>query len=351
MSELEVTHDARAATALRESLSAGGVRLGMGTAPIGNLYNEVGADHALRALQAAYARGIRHFDTAPYYGHGLAEQRLGQYLAQTRHEDVVISTKVGRRIEADERGCALTRDGFAVRGTRAVFDYSTDGIERSFDASLQRLGVDHIHGLFLHDIGRQTHGERHPDVLRMALEQALPAMARLREQGVVDWIGVGVNEVEVCQELIPQFDLDCIMLAGRYTLFEQRDALALLQLAHDRDVRIMAAGPYNSGLLADSSKPGSMYNYQPADPAVRDRADVIYDICRGLDVDVGAAALQFPLAHPAVCHVVAGMRSDTEAQSAIERSLQHLPNELWTELKAAGIVDPSAPVPNGEKTP
>lgn len=319
--------------------------LGFGTAPVGNLYAEVGEAEARDALERALRLGVRYFDTAPFYGHGLAERRLGRAFAGSQRDGFAVSTKVGRRIESDPaRGETIT-DGFAVHGSRAVFDYSRDGVRRSFEASLQRLGLDRVDLLFLHDIGRLTHGENHPQLLRQALDEALPAMAELRAQGAVGAIGIGVNEVEVCMEMMPRFDLDCIMLAGRYTLFEQASALPMLDEARRRGVRVIVAGPYNSGLLGDPHGPGSTYNYLPADRDTLERARIIYAICAEEGVDVGAAALQFPLAHPAVCAVVAGIRNVMEVESALARSSQRLPTRIWPRLRGAGIIAAAAPTP------
>jgi D-threo-aldose 1-dehydrogenase len=319
--------------------------LGFGTAPIGNLYAEVGEDEARNALERALRLGVRYFDSAPFYGHGLAERRLGRALAGSRRDGFAVSTKVGRRIESDPTRSEMITDGFAVHGSRAVFDYSRDGVLRSFEASLERLGLDRVDLLFLHDVGRLTHGDNHPEMLRQALEAALPAMAGLRDQGVVGAIGIGVNEVEVCRELMPRFDLDCIMLAGRYTLFEQASVLPMLDEAHRRGVKVVVAGPYNSGLLGDPHGPGSTYNYAPADSDTLERARRIYAICAEEGVDVGAAALQFPAVHPAVCAVVAGMRNVMEVESALARSSQRLPARIWLRLRGAGIIDAVAPVP------
>ncbi|HKV65757.1 MAG TPA: aldo/keto reductase, partial [Rhodanobacteraceae bacterium] len=297
------------------------------------------------ALERALRLGVRYFDTAPFYGHGLAERRLGRALAGSRRDDFAVSTKVGRRIEPDPARSETMTDGFAVRGSRAVFDYSRDGVLRSFESSLERLGLDRVDLLFLHDVGRVTHGDNHPQMLRQALEEALPAMAGLRAQGAVDAIGIGVNEIEICMEVMPRFDLDCIMLAGRYTLFEQASALPLLDEAHRRGVKVIVAGPYNSGLLGDPHGPGSTYNYSPADADTLERARRIYAICAEEGVDVGAVALQFPAVHPAVCAVVAGMRNVMEVESALARSSQRLPARIWPRLRGAGIIDTGAPVP------
>lgn len=320
--------------------------LGFGTAPLGNLYATVPDDEAQAALEYAFGHGVRYFDTAPYYGHGLAETRLGRALRGVPRDRYLVSTKVGRRIETDATQRTPVVDGFAVQGSRAVFDYSRDGVRRSFASSVERLGISHVDVLLLHDVGRLTHGEHHAQMLRQALDEALPAMAALRDDGAVDAIGIGVNEVEVCMELMPRSDLDCIMLAGRYTLFEQTSALALLNEAEERHVRIIAAGPYNSGLLGSSSGPGKMYNYEPANLATLVRARDIYAICAEAGVDASAAALQFPFGHPAVAAVVAGMRSVTEVRTALARIKQAIPSIAWQRLRARGIVAADAPLPH-----
>lgn len=337
--------DAGRAAARRVNVSD----LGFGTAPIGNLYAEVGEAEARAALRRALQLGIRYFDTAPYYGHGLAERRLGQALAGAPRDSFTISTKVGRRIEPDASVRGALTDGFAIQGSRAVFDYTRDGVMRSFEASLRRLVVDRVEILLLHDVGRVTHGERHPRMLRQALDEALPAMAELRDAGAVDAIGIGVNEVEVCLELMPRFDLDCIMLAGRYTLFEQVAALDLLAEAQRRGLRVIVAGPYNSGLLGDPRGPGDTYDYAAADAKALVRAREIYAVCADAGVDVGAAALQFPLAHPAVAAVVAGMRNVLEVEIAVTRSLRRVSAQVWPRLVAAGIIAADAPVPAAER--
>ena len=319
--------------------------LGFGAAPLGNLYAEVGEDDARATLAAARQRGIRYFDTAPYYGHGLSERRLGDVFAAWPREDFAVSTKVGRLIETDASQNTRVNDGFAVSGSRAVFDYSRDGVRRSFEASQRRLRVERIDILLLHDIGRLTHGERHSTTLMQALDEALPEMARLREDGLVGAIGLGVNEQAVCLEILPRFPLDCIMLAGRYTLMEQHASQELMREAQQRNVKILVAGPYNSGLLGDARGPGATYNYAPADAATLARAEEIYAACADAGVDVGAAALQFPLAHPAVATVVAGMRSVEEVESAAARRDAAIPAELWRRLREAGILSSDAAVP------
>ncbi|KAB7772789.1 aldo/keto reductase [Xanthomonas sp. LMG 12462] len=318
--------------------------LGFGAAPIGNLYAEVDDAVALAAVADAYAAGIRHFDTAPYYGYGLSEQRLGQGLRGLPRASYTLSTKVGRCVY-DDAAAAPGREGFAVAGRRAEFDYSRDGVLRAFESSLQRLGTDHIDVLLLHDIGRLTHGERHPAMLRQALDEALPTMAALKAQGACRAIGIGVNEEDVAVELMPLFPLDCVMLAGRYTLLEQHAAQRIMAQALQRQVGILVAGPYSSGLLSDARGPGETYNYAPVDPATLQHAQRLFAACAAHGVDVGAAALQFPLAHPAVSAVVAGMRTPVEVASAATRLRAAIPAALWQQLRDDDLLRAPVPTP------
>ncbi|WP_394687470.1 aldo/keto reductase [uncultured Xanthomonas sp.] len=318
--------------------------LGFGAAPIGNLYAEVDDAVALAAVADAYAAGIRHFDTAPYYGYGLSEQRLGQGLRGLPRASYTLSTKVGRCVY-DDAEAAPGRDGFAVAGRRAEFDYSRDGVLRAFESSLQRLGTDHIDVLLLHDIGRLTHGERHPAMLRQALDEALPTMAALKAQGACRAIGIGVNEEDVAVELMPLFPLDCVMLAGRYTLLEQHAAQRIMAQALQRQIGILVAGPYSSGLLSDARGPGETYNYAPVDPATLQHAQRLFAACAAHGVDVGAAALQFPLAHPAVSAVVAGMRTPAEVASAATRLRAAIPAALWQQLRDDDLLRAPVPTP------
>ncbi|NHF67823.1 aldo/keto reductase [Xanthomonas hortorum] len=318
--------------------------LGFGAAPIGNLYTEVDEGDALAAVAGAFEAGIRHFDTAPYYGYGLSEARLGRGLAGVPRDAYTLSTKVGRCIY-DDAQAAAGRDGFAVAGRRAAFDYSGDGVRRAFASSLERLGTDYIDVLLLHDIGSLTHGDNHATVLRQALEEALPAMAALKAAGACGAIGLGVNEQEVALEVLPRFPLDCVMLAGRYTLLEQHGARALLDQAQQRNVAILSAGPYSSGLLSDARGPGATYNYAPVDTATLQHAQRLYAACAAFDVDIGAVALQFPLAHPAVTTVVAGMRTVAEVQSAATRLQTPIPPALWQRLRDDGLLAADMPTP------
>lgn len=318
--------------------------LGFGAAAIGNLYTAVTDEAAGAAVEEAYRLGIRLFDTAPHYGYGLSEQRLGHALASLHADDALISTKVGRLIVPGAQG-ESSDDGFAVSGRRAVFDYSRSGVVRSFESSLRRLRRGSVDILLLHDVGRETHGERHEEMLKLALDEALPAMAQLKASGACRAIGIGVNEQQACLDVLTRFDLDCILLAGRYTLLEQDAAATVLAEAARRGVGILVGGPFNSGLLANPEAPGATYNYRSADEETLQRARDIYALCAAEGVDVGAAALQFPLAHPAVVSVIAGMRSPAEVSSAVARSRAPIPASLWRKLREAGLLTVGAPTP------
>lgn len=318
--------------------------LAFGGAPVGNLYTGMTDDAAHETITHAWRSGIRHFDTAPYYGYGLSETRIGDALSGVERASYTLSTKVGRLIDIDadrrDRG-----DGFAVDGHRAHFNYTRDGVLRSLESSIKRLRTERIDLLLLHDIGELTHGERHANVLAQALDEALPAMAELRDQGLVGAIGLGVNEEAVCLEVMQRFPLDAVMLAGRYTLFEQVHSKAVMAKAQADGVAVLVAGPYNSGLLGSDAGPGDTYDYAPAPPAIRARAQRFYDLCARTDAHVGAAALQFPLAHPAVAKVVCGLRSTSEVDSAVERIRATVPAATWAALVEEGLLDGRVPTP------
>jgi D-threo-aldose 1-dehydrogenase len=319
-------------------------QIGFGGAAIGNLYTEVHDEAAEAAVWFAFEQGIRYFDTAPYYGYGLSEERLGRALSAFAEGEVRISTKVGRQI-SEAAVHSQADDGFAVAGWCAHFDYSRDGVLRSFESSLRRLRRQTVDTLLVHDVGRDTHGERHEVVLRQVLDESLPTLCNLRSTGACRAIGIGVNEIAVCLDLISRADIDVILIAGRYTLLENEAALELLDVARRRGVEVIIGGPYNSGLLATADRPGATYNYRAAEATVVNRAQRIYDVCAAHGVDVGAAALQFPLAHPAVKSVIIGMRTTDEVRSAIDRTLARIPAPLWAALRGAGLIHPAAATP------
>jgi D-threo-aldose 1-dehydrogenase len=322
--------------------------LGFGGAAIGNLYRVLGDDDAGSAVSASFAAGVRYFDTAPFYGFGLSELRLGTALRGAQPA-AVISTKVGRRLVAtgpqDEN---LGRECyFSPRPFAPVFDYGYDSVMQSHGESLERLGVPRVDILLCHDIGRMTHGEQHAARLREFIEGGYRAMRELRDSGAVRAIGLGVNEWQVCVELLEQVQLDCILLAGRYTLLEQPALEMLLPMCESRGVSIICGGPFNSGILAAGSQAGarSHYNYQAPPAAVIDRVRALEAACAEFAVPLQAAALQFPLGHPAVASVVAGCANAAESRNCVAMFTHPIPGGFWAALRQRELVDPRAPLP------
>ncbi len=326
-------------------------RLGFGAAPIGNLYRACPEAEALGAVEAARSAGIAYFDTAPHYGFGLSERRLGQGLAGA--DQAVVSTKVGRRLEAiDPMDAAGTRHGFAdAPALEPVFDYSYDGVMRSFEASLERLGRGSVDILWAHDLGKVTHGHEDSKRWQEFMSGGYRAMAELREAGVVKAIGLGANEWQVCARALSEGEFDGFLLAGRYTLLEQGALDEFLPLCARRGASVVLGGPFNSGILATGVKgPGPHhYNYEPAPAEVIERVGRIERICAEHRVPMAAAALQFPAAHPQVGTVLAGLASAAEVTRAVELMNWPLPAALWETLREADLIHPDAPVPHSSE--
>ncbi|MFD1034715.1 aldo/keto reductase [Sphingomonas hankookensis] len=323
-------------------------RLGFGGAAIGNLYRPVGDDAARATIDAAWGRGIRRFDTAPHYGFGLSERRLGDALADLDPDgDAILSTKVGRVLRpVPDRDLAVERQGFvSPEPVESAFDYSRDGILRSFDASRDRLRRDRIDLLLAHDLGAMTHGADHAAQMATFLDGGYLAMRALRDAGAVGAIGVGVNEIAVCEELLTQVELDAILLAGRYTLLEQDALDTLLPRCAALGVEVIVGGPYNSGILASGTGPDARYNYETPPADVTRRVDAIASICARYAVPMAAAALQFPMAHPAVAAVIPGMADATELAQAVTLATLPIPPALWADLIDAGLIRADAPIP------
>lgn len=311
----------------RTNLSA----LGFGAAQLGNLNRETTDAESSAAVEAAFAAGVTYFDTAPHYGLGLSERRLGNALQTVPRESFVLSTKVGRLlVDSPETGNRLDSEGFLVPADRRrVWDFSADGVKRSLDASLERLGLDRIDVVYLHD------PDDHQD---QAIREALPALLELRDQGVIGAVGAGMNQSAMLAEFIRAHDVDIVMVAGRLTLLDQGALADLMPLAHDRGVGVVAAGVYNSGLLSSPEvRPDAQFDYAPASPEIRARAERLADICRDYGVDLPSAAVQYPLRHPAVVSAVIGMRTVSHVESTLERYRTPIPDELWAELDAAGL--------------
>jgi len=326
-------------------------RLGFGAASVGNLYRAVSDDDARATVQAAWEAGIRYYDTAPHYGFGLSEKRLGAALADLGvAADAIISTKVGRRLDPVAAGTDLTRPRQAFvtpEPYQSVFDYGYDAVMRSYENSRARLRRDRIDILYVHDIGRMAHGDDHPRRFSELMDGGYRALRELRDGGVVGAIGLGVNETAVCEEVMAVGEIDVVLLAGRYTLLEQAALETFLPLCERRGVRIVLGGPYNSGILARGVRRGGdvHYDYQPAPPAITARVGAIEDLCAVHGVPLAAAALQFPLAHSQVASVIPGMGSPAHVAQAVALMDCAVPSALWRDLKDHGLIRADAPIP------
>jgi D-threo-aldose 1-dehydrogenase len=306
--------------------------LAFGGAPLGNLYAPIAEATADATVDAAWEHGIRSFDTAPLYGHGLSERRLGRILRERPRAEYALSTKVGRLL-APGRG---STDGFAIPATHHVeWDFSADGVRRSLEESLERLGLDRVDTVLIHDPDRHY---------REALEQAYPALHELRAQGVVQAIGAGMNQAAMLTRFARDTDMDVVLLAGRYTLLEQDALDDLLPACAERGVQVIAAGVFNSGLLArDRPAADATYDYGPAPRGLVARAHRLADVCERHGVSLPAAALALPGRHPAVATVLVGARDPAEVARNAELFARGVPEALWEELRAEGLLRPDAP--------
>ncbi len=303
--------------------------LAFGSAGIGNLYTEVGEQEAHEAVAAAWQRGIRSFDTAPHYGLGLAERRLGAALRAYPRAEFTVSTKVGRRLEPAGTGGVDLDDGFAVPAThRRVWDFSADGVRRTLEASLRRLGLDRVDVVYLHD--PDDHAEQ-------AFREAYPALERLRTEGVVGAIGAGMNQSAMLTRFVRDTDVDVVLCAGRHTLLDQSALSDLLPAALERGRSVVIGGPFNSGLLADPG-PGATYDYARAPAELLDRALRVKAAAERHGTTLRAAALAFCAAHPAVASVLVGARSATEVHDCADQFATPVPPALWRELRATGLL-------------
>ena len=318
--------------------------LGFGCASLGNLYHEVSDVEAADILTTARANGFRYFDTAPHYGQGLSERRVGDALRGS--SDYVLSTKVGRLLRP--AGYAAERHGFISPMPFDIeYDYSYDGIMRSFEDSLQRLGLDSIDILFMHDIGPVTHGNDDDRLFPIAMDGGYRAMDELRRNGLVSAIGLGVNEYEVCERALEHGDWDCFLLAGRYTLLEQTSLDTFLPKCIDRNCSIIIGGAYNSGILATgvSGKGPWNYNYVPAPEDVVRKVAAIEGLCAEFSIPLAAAALQFPLAHSAVASVIPGIGNVQCIDQTLNLFTTKIPDEFWPALSERGLIRDDAPTP------
>lgn len=329
----------------RTSLSV--TSMGLGGAPLGNLFTELTDTEAHDTVTRAWREGIRLFDTAPFYGHGDSECRMGEALGEYGRDDFVLSTKVGRVLEPRALGEVDGGQFVKTLPFQPVLDYSYDGVMRSFEESLQRLALPRIDILFAHDLDVWTHGDQAAcDAhVRDFMAGGYRALIELRDQGVIKAIGAGLNEWEACERLARQGDFDCFLLAGRYTLLEQEALETFLPLCEERGIGIIIGGPYNTGILATGAVEGATYDYAPAPPGIMKRVGEIEAVCSRHGVDLASAALQFPLGHPVVAAVIPGARTPAEVALNVETFGRVVPAGLWAELKAEGLLRLDAPTP------
>lgn len=319
-------------------------RLGFGAAPIGNLYREISDEVAQTALVAALDVGVNYFDTAPYYGFGLSEKRLGAALSKhASGSQAIISSKVGRCLRPIENADTSVRFGFAsAEQSEPYFDYSYAGIMRAFEGSLQRLQREKINILFAHDLGAVTHGANNASMLKTFFDGGYRAMVELKERGLIDAIGIGVNECAACVEIINTVELDCILLAGRYTLLDQSAAQDVFPLCTQRNISVILGGPFNSGILATGVSQHSgphYYNYEPATAAILERVVCLEAVCKEFKVNLAAAALQFPLLSTEIDCVLAGLADRDQVANAVTLINEEIPLEFWNQLQKQGLLD------------
>jgi D-threo-aldose 1-dehydrogenase len=326
---------------MRTRATRRGIRLtelGLGAAQLGNLARETTPDEVVATVDTAWEAGIRYFDTAPHYGVGLSERRLGEQLRSRPRDAYVLSTKVGRLLEASPSTAHLRDDGgFDVpRDPVRRWDFTRDGVLRSVEESLQRLGLDRVDLVFLHDADQSGQFET-------ALTEGVQALIELREQGVIGGVGAGMNEAGPLTELIRRADVDTVMCANAFTLLRPDALDELLPLAVEREVSVVAAAVYNSGLLANPRPaPGTTFVYGPVPPEVLDRTNRIADVCERYGVTLPVVAIAYVLRHPAVVSVVAGARGRDQVQQNVDRAQTPVPEELWGDLEREGLIPAQA---------
>ncbi len=314
--------------------------LGLGTAPLANLFRAVADDEANAIMETAWAGGVRHFDTAPLYGLGLAETRLNRFLRGKPRDEYVLASKVGRLLKATTQD---RRDGpdkwIDVPARNEVYDFSHDGILRSVEFSLERLGVDRIDILYAHDIDLRNQGSQAVLDARIdeLISSGVTALTRLRDEGTIKAFGAGINEWEPAQRIAERADVDLFLLAGRYTLLEQEAAKSFLPLCEERGIGIIAGGAYNSGILAG----GEHYDYGAVPPAIMERVTRLRAVCDAHGTRLIDAAYRFPLRHPAVVSVALGSQTLAQMQENLVVAGAQIPDALWADLAAEGLIPPN----------
>ncbi len=321
--------------------------LGLGCAPLGNMFEELPDEQARETVRAAFELGLRLIDTAPLYGFGLSEHRVGEALRWQSRDAYILSTKVGRLLRPAE---PERLDGGIFRRIlpfEGIYDYSYDGVMRSYEDSLQRLGTWRIDILLIHDVDVWTHGSEEARAARFreVMEGGYRALVELRDAGVIGAIGAGINEVAACEAFARAGDFDCFLLAGRYTLLEQGALDTLLPLCSEKGISLLVGGALNTGILATGARPGAYYNYAPAPAEILERVRRIEAVCKRHAVPLPAAALQFPLGHPQVASVVMGARSAEEVRRNVALFREEIPQAFWEDLRREGLLRRDAPVP------
>lgn len=316
-----------------------------GTAPIGNIFQPISEQESDAMIQTAWDAGVRFYDTAPMYGHGLSELRTGQSLRWKNRDEFVLSSKVGRVLKPARRADIDFAPWVNAAPFTMHFDYSYDGTMRAFEDSLQRLALERMDICFIHDIDVFTRGSEQPEVFKQAMDGCWKALEKLRSEGLVKAIGVGVNEWQVCHEALKQRDFDCFLLAGRYTLLEQDALDEFLPLCEKLGAAVVVGGGFNSGILATGAKPGAKYNYAPAPAHILDKVAKIETVCAEFQVPLPAAALQFVVAHPAIPSFIAGTRTVEQLRQNLDWFAYPIPEEFWATLKKRGLLREDAPTP------
>ncbi|APW40332.1 aldo/keto reductase [Rhodoferax koreense] len=329
---------------------ANGLPLGLGGAALGNLFTAISDEAAEAVISAALQAGCRTFDTAPHYGNGLSEHRFGHALRGVPRESFVLSTKVGRVLVPDAHAARAQNSYIEVLPFNQRWDYSAAGVRRSVEDSLQRLGLARLDVAYVHDCDAACHGDAYPQVLRQVITEALPELRRMRAEGLVRHIGLGVNDVQVCLDVLHEAELDCLLLAGRYSLLDHAALPALLPLCEQRGVRIALGGVFNSGILATGVKGVTAghpvrFNYGPAPEAWIARTAAIEAVCDRFQVPLRAAALRFPLAHPAVEIVMAGPQTIAHWQDAVTMMGHAIAPAFWQALRDEALMPAEAPLP------
>lgn len=319
-------------------------QLGFGTAPLGNMFRAIDEEEALATVDAAWNQGIRFFDTAPLYGAGLAETRLGKALAHHARDEYTLATKVGRLVSDEVH--AASRPGPFGQGNpnKMLSDYSEDATLRSIESSLQRLGTDRLDIVFVHDVAQDAHGDEWIEHFNIARKGAFKALARLKEEGVIKAWGLGVNRVEPCELTLDLDEVrpDGFLLAGRYTLLDHSQPLQrLFAKARNKGAEFVVGGPYSSGVLVG----GKHFEYQPASQAMLANVKNLHELARQHQVDIKAPALQFPLANPLVAAVIPGASSPSRIAEDVDAINAQVPHAFWQAMKDKGFIHPDAPVP------